>query len=200
MRIKQTLTALRYLISSLAISMALALVCVAQQAASGPKPAEAAKEYPKARIESLVLEWTRAKDYTREYLDAMPEEGINFKPTPEIRSFAEQMLHLSNANYFFAATIFGIPNPMQDKKLETIEELKKKATLTKAVMDSYDFMIDAIKAQTDAKLDDRMVRAGMNRPKSALLAAAFEHQTHHRGQTTIYLRLKGVTPPRERLF
>ncbi|MBO0721263.1 MAG: damage-inducible protein DinB, partial [Blastocatellia bacterium] len=31
-------------------------------------------------------------------------------------------------------------------------------------------------------------------------AASFEHQTHHRGQTTIYLRLKGVTPPGEKLY
>jgi uncharacterized damage-inducible protein DinB len=29
---------------------------------------------------------------------------------------------------------------------------------------------------------------------------AFEHQTHHRGQTVAYLRLKGVTPPGEMLF
>lgn len=28
----------------------------------------------------------------------------------------------------------------------------------------------------------------------------FEHQTHHRGQTTIYLRAHGVTPPPEKLF
>jgi uncharacterized damage-inducible protein DinB len=29
---------------------------------------------------------------------------------------------------------------------------------------------------------------------------AFEHQTHHRGQTTVYLRLAGVKPPMEKLF
>jgi len=28
----------------------------------------------------------------------------------------------------------------------------------------------------------------------------FEHQTHHRGQTTIYIRLQNITPPNERLF
>jgi uncharacterized damage-inducible protein DinB len=28
----------------------------------------------------------------------------------------------------------------------------------------------------------------------------FEHQTHHRGQTTVYLRLKGIKPPNEKLF
>ncbi len=197
---KQTFVALRYLVSTVAISMAFALVCFAQQAAGGQKPAEPPKEYPKAHTDALALEWTRARDYTKEYLDAMPEDGMSFKPNPEVRSFAEQMLHLANANYFFAARVLGVTNPMQGKNLEKMDELKTKAALTKAVMDSYDFMINSIKAQTDAKLDERMVQSGMNRPKSALLAAAFEHQTHHRGQTTIYLRLKGVKPPAEKLF
>jgi uncharacterized damage-inducible protein DinB len=184
----------------MAISLAFTLVSFAQQAAGAQKPAEPPKEYPKTRIDALVVEWTRAKDYTKEYLDAMPEDGINFKPTPDIRSFAEQMLHLANANYFFASGVLGATNPMQGKNLEKTEELKNKAALTKAVMDSYDFMIVTIKAQPDAKFDERMVRAGMNRPKSAMIDAAFEHQTHHRGQTTIYLRLKGVKPPNEKLF
>ncbi|HKX26646.1 MAG TPA: DinB family protein [Blastocatellia bacterium] len=200
MKIKQSIVAMRYLVSSIAVTLALTLVCFAQQTMDATKPGTEVKEYPKTRIDGMVLEWTRAKDYTREYLDAMPEEGINFKPTPAIRSFAEQMLHLANANYGFAASAFGVTNPVQGKRLETLEELKTKTALTKAVMDSYDFMISTIKAQSDAKLDERAVRAGMNRPKSALLAAAFEHQTHHRGQTTIYLRLKGVTPPNEKLF
>jgi uncharacterized damage-inducible protein DinB len=40
----------------------------------------------------------------------------------------------------------------------------------------------------------------MKLPKALILAKAFEHQTHHRGQATVYLRLKGVTPPQEMLF
>ena len=43
----------------------------------------------------MIVDWERAKAYTKEYLDAMPEEGINFKPTQDIRSLAEQMLHMS---------------------------------------------------------------------------------------------------------
>jgi uncharacterized damage-inducible protein DinB len=200
MRLRQTFVALRYLVSSLAVSLALALVCFAQQASGGQKPDQALKEYPTGRIPALIREWTRARDYTKEYLDAMPEDGINFKPTPEIRTFAEQMLHLASANYTFAARSFGVNNPIQGKKLEQMDELKNKAALTKMVMESYDFMINTINAQTDAKLDERVAFAGMNRPKSALLDASFEHQTHHRGQTTIYLRMKGVKPPNEKLF
>ncbi|HWY33985.1 MAG TPA: hypothetical protein VNX68_05020, partial [Nitrosopumilaceae archaeon] len=46
----------------------------------------------------MVVEWQRAKTYTKAYLDAMPEDGYGFKPTPDIRSFAQQMLHLADAN------------------------------------------------------------------------------------------------------
>ena len=34
----------------------------------------------------------------------------------------------------------------------------------------------------------------------AYLLKAFEHQTHHRGQCVIYLRLSGIKPPPEKLF
>ncbi len=201
--IKQKLRSLRYLASAFALSLAFALVCFAQQAA-GERRAEAPKpeikEYPKTRIESLVREWTRARDYTKEYLDAMPEDGYSFKPTPEIRSFAEQMLHLASTNFNLGARLTGRTNPYQGKALEKMDEFKTKAAVTKVVMESYDFMINGIKAMDEAQLDTRVPIQQMNRPLYILFQAAFEHQTHHRGQTTIYLRLKGVTPPGEKLF
>ena len=52
-------------------------------------------------IDEIVKEWERAKAYTKEYLDAMPESGYSSKPTPEMRSFAEQMLHLTDTDYAF---------------------------------------------------------------------------------------------------
>jgi len=33
-----------------------------------------------------------------------------------------------------------------------------------------------------------------------VLMHLFMHQTHHRGQCTVYLRLVGVHPPAEKLF
>src|SRR5580658_388263 len=63
----------------------------------------------------MVAEWQRAKLYTKSYLDAMPEDGYSFKPTPEIRSFAQQMLHISDANYVLATVASGKPNPVDRK-------------------------------------------------------------------------------------
>ena len=62
--------------------------------------------------DEIVKDWERAKVYTKEYLDSMPESGYSLKPTPDMRSFAEQMLHLSDANYGFASAATGEKSPV----------------------------------------------------------------------------------------
>ncbi|MDX2031738.1 MAG: DinB family protein [Blastocatellia bacterium] len=183
----------RCLIAALAICATLSLATFAQQ--------QAPKELPTDRVAGMVAEWTRAKDYTREYIDAMPEDALGFKPTPEVRSFAEQMLHLAGGNYFFIKNAFGVDGPAEVKEIEKRDDLKKsRAALNKAVADSYDFMIAQIKGLKSAKLDEPVTMFGMKMPLGVGILKAFEHQTHHRGQTTVYIRLKGVKPPNERLF
>ena len=151
--------------------------------------------------EQTVAEWTRAKAYTKAYLDAMPADGFAFKATPEVRTFAGQMLHLADANYFFVGVASGKESPLgKDVSVEKTVAQTKEAT-TKAVLDSYDYAIGAIKGMTDAQMQEiTTFGKDMKVAKGLLLAKGFEHQTHHRGQTTIYLRLKGVTPPPEMLF
>ena len=152
----------------------------------------------------MVAEWQRAKKYTKAYLDAMPEDGYAFKPTPEIRSFAQQMLHISDANYVLATVASDKANPIgetlaNDGLNEKTASQTKEAT-TKAVMDSYDFVISTLQNMTPDQLQEATKIGKHDLTRSALFGKAFEHQTHQRGQTTIYLRLKGVTPPAEMLF
>ncbi len=150
--------------------------------------------------DETVAEWTRTKAYTKAYLDAMPADGYTFKATPEVRTFAGQMLHLADANYFLIATATGkVPPLAKDVSLEKTVAQTKEAT-TKAVLDSYDFAIASIQTMTDAQFKEEASMGKMKSTRGLLLAKAFEHQTHHRGQTTIYLRLKGATPPQEMLF
>lgn len=155
---------------------------------------------PMTTITQLTADWQRAREFTKEYLDTMPEDGMGFKPTPEIRSFAEQMLHLAAANYSFAAMASGKANPYQGKKLEEMSELKTKEALTKTVLASYDFVLDAVKSLTDAQLGETVKMGQREMTRELVLAKGFEHQTHHRGQATIYIRMKGIKPPNEKLF
>jgi uncharacterized damage-inducible protein DinB len=195
----QYIKAVRYFVGTLAISAALSLVCLAQQATPKTETQTVAASDP---VTKMVGDWTRARDYTKEYLDAMPEDGLGFKPKPDIRSFAEQMLHLTAAHFGFASTAAGIANPHQGKNLEKNEEaLKSKAALTKLVLEGYDFVIGALKGLDKAKYNENIKLFGrFETTRMIAFEKAFEHQTHHRGQTTIYLRLKDVKPPQERLF
>jgi uncharacterized damage-inducible protein DinB len=177
-------------------ALALLLCCALSAAAQTPAPAE-----PKDRLATMVAEWERARLGTLEYLDAMAEEHIGFKPTPEIRSFAEQYLHIANGNYMFASRATGAKNPHEGQNLEKREELlKSKAALREAVLASYDFVIAAVKGLSEAQLDEPVEVFRMKMPRYLALTKGIEHHAHHRGQTTIYLRLNGVTPPSERLF
>jgi len=149
--------------------------------------------------EQMIADWTRAKTYTKAYLDAMPEDGYSYKPTPEMRTFAQQMLHLADGNYGIVGAATGKANPLGKVSAEKTVAQTKEAT-TKAVMDNYDFVISAIEGMTAAQLQETMKFAGHDLTKATIIGKAFEHQTHHRGQTVAYLRLKGATPPPEMLF
>jgi uncharacterized damage-inducible protein DinB len=152
------------------------------------------------KVAELVKEWERSKAYTKEYLDAMPESSYTLKPTPEMRSFAEQNLHLADANYGLVSAALGIKSPFDQAAREKTGD-KSKANVSKIVLASYDFVIGQIKKLTDAQLDVPVKMIGsFDMSKRIALAKVFEHQAHHRGQTTVYLRLAGITPPQEKLF
>ena len=104
-------------------------------------------------IDEIVKEWERAKAYTKEYLDVMPESGYALRPTPEMRSFAEQMLHLTDADYGFAMAATGEMPSVKDLEKTTTD--KSKANVTKIVMDGYDFVINSVKKMNPA-LDDHV--------------------------------------------
>jgi hypothetical protein len=103
-------------------------------------------QFTKAR---MITEWQRAKTYTKTYLDAMPEDGYGFKPTPDIRSFAQQMLHIADANYVFVTVASGKPSPIGESfasphniNEKTVSPTKE--AVTKAVMDSCDWVISTL--------------------------------------------------------
>jgi uncharacterized damage-inducible protein DinB len=145
-----------------------------------------------------IKDWERARAFTKEYLDAMPESGFALKPTKEMRSFAGQMLHLSDAIYALVGSATDVAPTAKD--LEKSNDVVK-ASVSEKVLAAYDFAINAIKNVPDAKLAESVKMFGRyDMKKGQAIDKAFEHQTHHRGQATVYIRLAGATPPVEKLF
>src|SRR5579871_3574711 len=69
--------------------------------------------------------------------EKMPEADYSFKPgsTPEARTFAQVIDHITQAQFGQCSALSGKPNPMQGKQLE--QDLKTKAEVTKALADSF---------------------------------------------------------------
>ena len=151
--------------------------------------------------DGYVADWERAKAFSLEYIDAMPEDGINYKPNDEVRSFAEQFLHMAQGNVGLVANATGAERIYADTNLEKETKFHNKQALKDVTIEVYDWCIAAVKDMDMSKAEE-MTGPNDNFKFSRVewLKKAFEHQTHHRGQTTIYLRMKGIAPPPEKLF
>jgi len=152
-------------------------------------------------ISILTAEWERAKAGAQEFIEAMPDESLGFRPVPDILSFAGQFVHIAYANYLFASPTFGAENPLKDTNPEQDPTLQSsKAALLEFVNASYDFILKGIATQTPESLAEEVELFRWKLPRHLILAKALEHHAHHRGQTVIYFRLQGFKPPSEHLF
>jgi uncharacterized damage-inducible protein DinB len=158
--------------------------------------------------QQMIKDWQRAKTYTQEYLNAMPADKYNFRPVDSVRSFAEQMLHFAQSNAGFAAIATGFRTPallpFTNPNFSKSPTAQNKDSVVYYVNTSYDIAIQAITNLDVTKLNETVSwdLPGGHRTATRFtwLMKSFEHQTHHRGQCTVYLRLVGITPPGEKLW
>lgn len=150
----------------------------------------------------MVKDWERAKAYTVEYLNTMPADKYSFKAVDSIRSFAQQMLHLSAANILLMSTAAdNKPTSWFGSDIEHSKTAQNKDSVMYYVTNSYDYCINAVKNFDVNRWGESTKMFNMfTQTRFALMNKAFEHQGHHRGQTTIYIRLQGIKPPEEKLF
>src|ERR1044071_10217230 len=95
----------------------------------------------------LRTQWGITRDLVVNLVQIMPEDKYDYKPTPEIRSFRENVSHLILENYTFMNLVAGEPPPDKAK----IDALKSRDEFTKALAESYAFGERTLAALTDAK-------------------------------------------------
>ncbi len=140
-------------------------------------------------VNSLVKHWQSSKDLTLAVAAAMPQDGYAFKASEPEMSFGAQMNHIAAADYNYCSAAFGEKNPMAKPADDT------KPTAIKDVIAAFDYCISGIQKMTDADLEKTITRGSATVSKFELLWGGFTHTAHHRGQTEVYLRLKGIKPP-----
>jgi len=126
-----------------------------------------------------------------------PEDKYDFKPNKDERSFAEQLLHASNANYFFINPVKGVTAPQGDPKRS---DFKSKAAIVEFVRKSFAEGAEMIKSKGDNGMSDLFLDPFANQ-KSRFSDGAWgliEHSGEHYGQLVVYYRMAGLVPPESR--
>lgn len=177
-------------------------------------PARAQFRIPKnaganGQLADLIKDWEVQKDMLLKAAEAMPVDKFDYKPTPQQRTFGEQILHIAIGNVELIS-LLGTkrPRPFKVKVDSTraIPESTVKATKEEIIAmlsDAYDFGIAVLKEQTPAsmnlKLNKETVYFGAS-TRGRVVWSLLAHAMDIYGQMVVYLRLNGIVPPASRTF
>jgi uncharacterized damage-inducible protein DinB len=131
-----------------------------------------------------------------EAADAMPADEYSFKPTPQVRSFAELIGHVTNANFYFCSQAKGEKSPAT----QNYERVADKAALSKALKDSLAYCDDVYGGTTDENFSQALKLAApgggpTETTRGLVLIFNTTHNNEHYGNIIVYMRLKGHVPP-----
>lgn len=139
--------------------------------------------------DTFVKHLKTSRDFTLKVAEAMPEDSYGFKLTDPQMSFAEQMIHIAQAQDFFLSYLAG------EKTSTAKPASKSKADVIVFLKASFDKAIARVEAVTPEKLHttfktDEGALTGLE-----LVMGDLDHTTHHRASAEMYLRAKGIKPP-----
>jgi len=143
-------------------------------------------------IQAAIQKLNRAKEYTLKVATLMPAEKYLFKPTPDEMNFGEQLLHLSqNLGWLSASYLKQEQNPVKKSEMK----VQDKDSIISVVNKAYGYAISALESFLPLHLKDPVTFFAGPMNKLQIVNLINDHQTHHRAQMLVYLRLNGIKPP-----
>jgi uncharacterized damage-inducible protein DinB len=181
---------------TLALAIAIQALCAAVYAQTSDGGFDKALS-PSLASSAKAMHMTIRRNLA-EAADAMPAEDYGFKPTPDVRSFAQLVGHVINANFFFCSQAKSAAMPTTTN----FERVADKAALIKGLTDALAPCDTVYESTSDADFTQAVTLngfPGMN-PKTATSRGAVlmfntTHNNEHYGNIVVYLRLKGKVPP-----
>lgn len=147
-------------------------------------------------IAESVAKWQNSMAYLLEIAALMPDDAYGFKPTEEEMSFGQQLQHIAQ-NMVWLSTAYlkdGQPYVKDEKFAREMPPDSVRALLS----ESFRFALEALQQLDTRTLSDTKDFFAGPKTKRQIMHLMHDHVTHHRGQLIVYLRLKGLKPPKYR--
>ncbi|MFN2455386.1 MAG: DinB family protein [Pyrinomonadaceae bacterium] len=135
--------------------------------------------------EALLRSWNNAGRQLIEMAEDFPQDKYNFKPKPEVRTFAQQLLHVAGGNYYYMSLARGVKAEDEDP---SEAKYKTKAGIVAVLKKSFADGAELIKQTGDTGIINNL----------GLWIGAVQHAGEHYGQLVVYYRLNGIVPPASR--
>jgi len=130
---------------------------------------------------------------------AMPADKYSFAPASSgaakfdgVRTFAQEVSHVTLANYYFGSKILGEKIPVDGK---AINAMTSKDELLKAAEASFAYAHKALASITPENAYVAIDGADGLHSRSVLASFISAHGYDHYGQMVEYLRMNGIIPP-----
>ena len=168
---------------------------LAQQA---QQKSDASKAMPSSS-QIVLAQWNEIGRKLIAMADDFPENKYDFKPTPAVRSFAEQLLHVAGSMEYFTLPVQG-KTPAREMENPPRATYKTKADVVAFVKKEVEDGAAAIKAKGDKGMADWIIDPDSKQQMhvSDLAYGLIEHSGEHYGQLVVYYRLAGFVPPESR--
>ena len=143
-------------------------------------------------LNANITKLKNAKAYTLQVANLMPAEKYDYKPSNEEMAFGKQLLHISeNLCWLSSSYLTSNKNPIT----EADAKLTSKQDIITATTKAYDFAITTLQNFDTKTLADTVKFFAGPMNKLQIINLIQDHQTHHRAQLLVYLRLNGIKPP-----
>lgn len=156
--------------------------------AQGPKKPSTAHAHPSA-VADIREQWKGMSANVLQSAIDVPEDKYSYKPTADVRTFAELFGHLAGSQSMFCAIALGEKPPAEDAVTA-----KTKAELIEALKQS-DRNCERAYAQTDAATGGMVDVFGAQHTRLYALMMNTVHDGEHYGNLVTYLRMNGMVPP-----
>jgi len=152
-------------------------------------------------VDILLVEFDREAGLTRQVLERLPGDRLDWQPHPRSRSLGQLALHLAELPRWGASVAAGAEFDLEQIPLAASAVPATVADLLTRFDGNSSEARRAVSSRTDAELlaPWTLRRAGdevFTVPRlMAVRTVLLQHATHHRGQLTVYLRLLDVPLP-----
>lgn len=132
--------------------------------------------------------YTSVKHNILRSADKVPDDAYAFKPTPEVRSFAEVLDHIADSQMRTCAAVAG------EHKAGGAAGKTAKTDVIAALNEAFSECDKAYESLTDANASEAIKTARGQRTRLGALVGNLSHDNEQYGIMTVYMRLKGIVP------